>query len=107
MAKYTKYLEFSTKERVAIKERDNYQCIFCQIGYKMPPAAVLEMDITDIMHYIPRSSMSLPQILEDIHDRICDECCKWPSQYPLATDDEAYNRMGEEHCDKCPVRRLI
>lgn len=46
MAKYTKYLEFSTKERVAIKERDNYQCIFCQIGYKMPPAAVLEMDIT-------------------------------------------------------------
>lgn len=39
MAKYTKYLEFSTKERVAIKERDNYQCIFCQIGYKMPPAA--------------------------------------------------------------------
>lgn len=49
MAKYTKYLEFSTKERVAIKERDNYQCIFCQIGYKMPPAAVLEMDITDGM----------------------------------------------------------
>ena len=43
MAKYTKYLEFSTKERVAIKERDNYQCIFCQMGYKMPPAAVLEM----------------------------------------------------------------
>lgn len=40
MAKYTKYLEFSTKERVAIKERDNYQCIFCQAGYKMPPAAV-------------------------------------------------------------------
>lgn len=59
MAKYTKYLEFSTKERVAIKERDNYQCIFCQIGYKMPLAAVLEMDITDIMHYIPRSSMGL------------------------------------------------
>lgn len=40
MPKYTKYLEFSQKERVAIKERDNYQCIFCQIGYKMPPAAV-------------------------------------------------------------------
>ena len=59
MAKYTKYLEFSTKERAAIKERDNYQCIFCQAGYKMPPAAVFEMDITDIMHYIPRSSMGL------------------------------------------------
>ncbi len=44
--------------------------------------------------------------VEDIHDRICDEYCKWPSQYPLATDDEAYNRMGEEHCDKCLVRRL-
>ena len=52
-------------------------------------------------------NMSLPQIIEDIHDRICDEYCKWPSQYPLTTDDEAYNRMGEEHCDTCPVRRLI
>ena len=40
-----------------------------------------------------QEDMSLPQILEDIHDRICDEYCKWPSQYPLATDDEAYNRM--------------
>ena len=48
----------------------------------------------------------LQESVEDIHDRICDEYCKWPSQYPLATDDEAYNRMGEEHCDKCPVRRL-
>lgn len=57
-------------------------------------------------HYEKPEDMSLPQILEDIHDRICDEYCKWPSQYPLATDDEAYNRMGEEHCDKCPVRRL-
>ena len=57
-------------------------------------------------HYEKPEDMSLPQILEDIHDRICDEYCKWPSQYPLATDDEAYNRMGEEHCDKCLVRRL-
>lgn len=59
MPKYTKYLEFSQIERTAIKERDNYRCIFCQAGYKMPPAAVPEMDITDIMHYIPRSSMGL------------------------------------------------
>ncbi len=59
------------------------------------------------MGYEKQEDMSLPQILEDIHDRICDEYCKWPSQYPLATDDEAYNRMGEEHCDKCPVQRLI
>lgn len=74
MPKYTKYLEFSQKERTAIRERDNYRCIFCQIGYEMPPTAVPEMDITDIMHYIPRSSMGLaeqiapaqksPQILE-------------------------------------------
>lgn len=33
MPKYTKYLEFSQKERTAIRERDNYRCIFCQIGY--------------------------------------------------------------------------
>lgn len=59
MPKYTKYLEFSQKERTAIRERDNYRCIFCRAGYKMPSAAVPEMDITDIMHYIPRSSMGL------------------------------------------------
>ena len=41
MPKYTKYLEFSQKERTAIRERDNYRCIFCQIGYEMPPTAVL------------------------------------------------------------------
>lgn len=44
MPKYTKYLEFSQKERTAIRARDNYRCIFCQIGYEMPPAAVPEMD---------------------------------------------------------------
>lgn len=27
MPKYTKYLEFSQKERTAIRERDNYRCI--------------------------------------------------------------------------------
>ena len=30
MPKYTKYLEFSQKERTVIRERDNYMCIFCQ-----------------------------------------------------------------------------
>lgn len=59
MPKYTKYLEFSQKERTAIMERDNYRCIFCQAGYEMPPAAVPEMGVTDVMHYIPRSSMGL------------------------------------------------
>lgn len=34
MPKYTKYLEFSQKERTAIRERDKYLCIFCQIGYQ-------------------------------------------------------------------------
>lgn len=52
MPKYTKYLEFSQKERTAIRERDNYRCIFCQIGYEMPPTAVPEMDITDIIHTV-------------------------------------------------------
>lgn len=46
MPKYTKYLEFSQKERTAIRERDNYRCIFCQIGYEMPPTAVPETSCT-------------------------------------------------------------
>jgi hypothetical protein len=67
----------------------------------------MRREMTEMRQHEKQEGMSLPQILEDIHDRICDECCKWPSQYPLATDDEAYNRMGEEHCDICPVQRLI
>lgn len=50
---------------------------------------------------------TIAQRLEDIHDRMCDEYCKWPSQYPLDTDDDAYNMMGAEHCDNCPIQRLI
>ena len=59
MSKYTKYLEFSQKERIAIRERDNYMCIFCQVGYRMPPANEMGKNMQDIMHYIPRSSLGL------------------------------------------------
>lgn len=59
MPKYTKYLEFSQKERTAIRERDNYMCIFCQVGYRMPPANEMGKNMQDIMHYIPRSSLGL------------------------------------------------
>ena len=59
MPKYTKYLEFSQKERIAIRERDNYMCIFCQAGYRMPPANEMGRNMQDIMHYIPRSSLGL------------------------------------------------
>ena len=59
MPKYTKYLEFSQKERTAIRERDNYRCIFCQVGYRMPPANEMGRNMQDIMHYIPRSSLGL------------------------------------------------
>ena len=64
----------------------------------------MRREMTEMRRHEKQEDMSLPQILEDIHDRICDEYCKWPSQYPLTSDDEAYNRMGEEHCDTCPVR---
>ena len=57
MPKYTKYLEFSQKERIAIRERDNYMCIFCRVGYRMPPANEMGKNMQDIMHYIPRSSL--------------------------------------------------
>lgn len=50
---------------------------------------------------------TIAQRLEDIQDRMCDEYCKWPSQYPLDTDDDAYDRIGAEHCDNCPIQRLI
>ena len=54
-----------------------------------------------------QGDMSLPQILEDIHT---EEDIEKYSDFDLEKGldiDEAYNRMGEEHCDICPVRRLI
>ena len=58
MSKRSKACEFSKVARAAIKRRDG-GCIFCQMGYHMPPEDNFEKSIFGIMHYIPRSAGGL------------------------------------------------
>lgn len=61
MAKHrlTKKTEFSQKERQKIIERDKGECIFCTMGYPAAGATYLDLEIKDIMHFIPRSKMGI------------------------------------------------
>ena len=51
--------EFNQKQRKAIAERDNNQCIFCNMHYHMAKATWNDLQIDGIMHYIPRSRNGL------------------------------------------------
>ena len=55
----TKSREFTPKHRKAIAERDNNQCIFCNMHYHMEKATWNDLQIDGIMHYIPRSRNGL------------------------------------------------
>lgn len=55
----TKSREFTPKQRQIIIERDNYQCLFCRLEYRMQGAAWADLQIDGIMHYIPRSQNGL------------------------------------------------
>lgn len=55
----TRKTEFSAKERNKIMERDRGQCIFCVMGCPAAGANFLDLDIKDIMHFIPRSQLGL------------------------------------------------
>ncbi len=55
----TRKTEFSAKERNKIMERDRGQCIFCMMGCPVAGANFLDLDIKDIMHFIPRSQLGL------------------------------------------------
>lgn len=61
MAKHrlTKKTEFSQKERKKIIERDRGECIFCTMGYPAAGATFLDLEVKDIMHFIPRSKSGL------------------------------------------------
>lgn len=61
MSKYTKQLQFDEKTRQKVYERDNYSCLFCEIGYHIERKNLsdLEFNIFDIMHFIPKSKMGL------------------------------------------------
>lgn len=62
-SKQAKAREFSAKARKEIISRDNGQCIFCNMMYKLDNADDFAKSIKSIMHYIPRShnGLGIPQ----------------------------------------------
>ena len=54
----TKLLQFSKKTALKIKERDD-MCFFCRMGYYMGAENLMEYQIWDIMHVVPKSALGL------------------------------------------------
>ena len=63
MSKQARAREFNTTSRRIIKERDQNQCIFCRMGYRMEEVDWSGTESLSIMHYIPRShgGLGIPQ----------------------------------------------
>lgn len=59
MPKYTRKLQFSTKEKKKIMERDYGTCLFCNLDFHMESTTQMGYDVKDIMHFIPKSDMGL------------------------------------------------
>lgn len=61
MASYTKLLQFDKKTREMICNRDNYNCLFCSVGYHTvgKNLSSIEFNVFDIMHFIPKSKLGL------------------------------------------------
>lgn len=57
--KYTRKLQFDTRTRNRIRERDFGTCIFCQMEYQNTCTDALALEIKDIMHFIPKSQLGL------------------------------------------------
>ena len=57
--KYTRKLQFPKKTVEKICYRDHGECIFCSMGYYTECSSEMLLEIKDIMHYIPKSSMGL------------------------------------------------
>ena len=43
---------------------------------------------------------TIPQILEEVAEDMCDNYCKYPGEYKDSDD------MWNEVCDKCPLNKL-
>ena len=57
--KYTRKLQFDTKTKKKIYERDHGTCIFCNMGYQNDCTSPMLLEIKDVMHFVPKSQMGL------------------------------------------------
>lgn len=57
--KNTRKLQFDTKTKKRIYERDHGECIFCNMAYHMECTSGMLLEIKDVMHYIPKSQLGM------------------------------------------------
>lgn len=52
---------------------------------------------------------SIPEMLQEIAETMCDGYCKWPNEYLSRFKDpeDANEVMLEEKCGSCPMGRLM
>ena len=56
--------------------------------------------IPEIMEEVIKAQRTIPEMVEEVKINICDNYCKYPSEY---TDQE---QMIEERCENCPLCQL-
>ena len=49
------------------------------------------------------SKKSVYLILEEVINEMCNKHCKFPDMYTEENEDDLY----KEHCDNCPLNKLI
>jgi len=47
---------------------------------------------------------TVTHLIESVCSEICDNYCKFPELY--GSDDEAFDKLMQEHCNDCPLNRL-
>lgn len=48
---------------------------------------------------------TIPKILEDVVGEMCSKYCKYPEQWD--EEAEGMELADSEHCQKCPLNRLV
>lgn len=52
---------------------------------------------------------SVSKIMEEVIEAICDKHCKFPEEYfsKYKDEEEAEEKLYSEHCENCPLNKLI
>lgn len=54
---------------------------------------------------------SVNEIINEVCEAVCDTVCKFRDIYSPThidlIDDDYFGRLMDEHCDSCPLKRLV
>lgn len=52
---------------------------------------------------------TVSKILEEVTEEMCNKYCKFPEEYfsKYKDEEEAEEKLYSEHCENCPLNKLI